>query len=73
MKKLSKQERKQLYVCHERVRDCQTRLEAVRATLIRKSFLVEGLPDAFASAAEVMESVERLTNEIIAEDDNIKI
>lgn len=61
-----------MYICQERIRDCKIRLEAVRDTLIRKGFLIKGLPDAFASAAEVLESAERLTNEIIAEDDNIK-
>ena len=73
MRKLSKQERKQLYICQERVRDVQIRMEAVREILVKKGYLVSAIHDAFSMAEQPLKNVTLLTDEIIREDDNIKV
>ena len=72
MKKLTKQERKQLYICQERVRDVQIRLETVREILVKKGFLIEDLPDAFEGAKEALKGADWLASDVLREDDNIK-
>lgn len=62
--KLSKKEEHQLQLCLERVRDCQFRLSDCREFLVKRGWIINGLPDAIQNGYEALERTESLIMEI---------
>lgn len=62
--KLSKKEEHQLQLCLESVRDCQFRLSDCREFLVKRGWIINGLPDAIQDGYEALERTESLIMEI---------
>ena len=70
MRKLNKKETKQMWICKERLQDCQLRLSAIRETLCSKGWEVEGLPSALDLCQELW-NAQNYIDQILRDDNKL--